>query len=193
MRTNRRKFLGTVGTGAAAASLVGAGSATAAPKQSRPRGAMATADEPILKIGDSIAIADTGYGKVRGYILRDIHHFLGIPYGADTSGANRFMPPQKPKPWTDIRPALWWGNTAPQNMDNRYGNQYASFRDHWNYDDVSEDCLRLNVFTPALKDGKKRPVMFWIHGGGYSNGNAIEQDGYSGENFARSGDVVFRR
>ena len=101
------------------------------------------------------------------------------------------MPPQKPKPWTDIRPALWWGNTAPQNMDNRYANQYASFRDHWNYDDVSEDCLRLNVFTPALKDGKKRPVMFWIHGGGYSNGNAIEQDGYNGENLARSGDVVF--
>ncbi len=114
-----------------------------------------------------------------------------MPYGADTSGANRFMPPQKPKPWTEIRPTLWWGNTAPQNMENRYASQYGSFRDHWNYDDVSEDCLRLNVFTPALKDGKKRPVMFWIHGGGYTNGNAIEHDGYNGENLARSGDVVF--
>ena len=76
-------------------------------------------------------------------------------------------------------------------MENRYASQYGSFRDHWNYDDVSEDCLRLNVFTPALKDGKKRPVMFWIHGGGYTNGNAIEQDGYNGENLARAGDVVF--
>ena len=67
----------------------------------------------------------------------------------------------------------------------------ASFRDHWNYDDVSEDCLRINVFTPALKDGKKRPVMFWIHGGGFTNGNGIEHDGYNGENLARFGDVVF--
>jgi para-nitrobenzyl esterase len=124
-------------------------------------------------------------------VLRGIHYFLGIPYGADTSGANRFMPPQKPKAWTEVRPALWWGNTAPQNMDNRYANPYGSFRDHWNYDDVSEDCLRLNVFTPALKDGRKRPVLFWIHGGGFSNGNAIEHDGYNGENLARLGDAVF--
>ena len=115
----------------------------------------------------------------------------GIPYGADTSGANRFMPPQKPKPWTDVYPALWWGNTAPQNMENRYANKYASFRDHWNYDDVSEDCLRINVFTPAIKDGQKRPVMFWIHGGGFTNGNGIEHDGYNGENLARFGNVVF--
>ena len=159
--------------------------------QTRTKASGLDKDGPILKIGDSIAVADTAYGKVRGYVLRDIHYFLGVPYGADTSGANRFMPPQKPKPWTDIRPTLWWGNTAPQNMDNRYASQYGSFRDHWNYDDVSEDCLRLNVFTPALKDGKKRPVMFWIHGGGYTNGNAIEHDGYNGENLARSGDVVF--
>ena len=190
MRTNRRKFFAKAGASAAALTLATTPGA-AAPAQSRTRSTSRDADGPILQVGDNVAVAETTSGKVRGYILRDIHHFLGIPYGADTSGANRFMPPQKPKPWTDIRPTLWWGNTAPQNMDNRYANQYASFRDHWNYDDVSEDCLRLNVFTPALKDGRKRPVMFWIHGGGYSNGNAIEQDGYNGENFARSGDVVF--
>ncbi len=124
-------------------------------------------------------------------MLRGISYFLGMPYGADTSGANRFMPPQKPKPWTDVYPALWWGNSAPQEMENRYENKFASFRDHWNYDDVSEDCLRINVFTPGINDGKKRPVLFWIHGGGFVNGNAIEQDGYNGENFARFGDVVF--
>jgi para-nitrobenzyl esterase len=191
MRTNRRKFLGTVGTGAAALSLTNTTGAAAPKPQARAATVRRDPDAPFLQIGDSIAVADTSHGKVRGYILRDIHYFLGIPYGADTSGANRFMPPQKPKPWTDIRPTLWWGNTAPQNMDNRYASQYGAFRDHWNYDDVSEDCLRLNVFTPALKDGKKRPVMFWIHGGGYSNGNAIEHDGYNGENLARSGDVVF--
>jgi len=195
MRTNRRKFLGTVGTGAAALTLTNTQdvAASSTPKtQTRAAKALRPdPDAPILQIGDNIAVADTAYGKVRGFILRDVHTFLGIPYGADTSGANRFMPPQKPKPWTDVKPTLWWGNTAPQNMDNRYANQYASFRDHWNYDDVSEDCLRLNVWTTALKDGKKRPVMFWIHGGGYTNGNAIEQDGYGGENLARAGDVVF--
>ena len=98
---------------------------------------------------------------------------------------------RNPQPWNDVFPALWWGNTAPQNMENRYANKYASFRDHWNYDDVSEDCLRINVFTPGINDGKKRPVMFWIHGGGFVNGNGIEQDGYNGENFARLGNVVF--
>ena len=172
MRTNRRKFFAKAGVSAAALTLATSQGAAAAPAQTRTRASGLDKDGPILKIGDTIAVADTAYGKVRGYILRDIHYFLGVPYGADTSGANRFMPPQKPKPWTDIRPTLWWGNTAPQNMDNRYASQYGSFRDHWNYDDVSEDCLRLNVFTPALKDGKKRPVMFWIHGGGYTNGNA---------------------
>ena len=191
MRTNRRKFFAKAGVSAAALTLATSQGAAAAPAQTRTKASGLDKDGPILKIGDNIAVADTAYGKVRGYVLRDIHYFLGVPYGADTSGANRFMPPQKPKPWTDIRPTLWWGNTAPQNMDNRYASQYGSFRDHWNYDDVSEDCLRLNVFTPALKDGKKRPVMFWIHGGGYTNGNAIEHDGYNGENLARSGDVVF--
>jgi para-nitrobenzyl esterase len=190
MRTNRRKFFARAGAGAAALTLATTKGSAAQPS-TRTRVTRAAADGPILQIGDTIAVADTAYGKVRGYILRDVHHFLGVPYGADTSGANRFMPPQKPKPWTEVRPTLWWGNTAPQNMDNRYASQYGAFRDHWNYDDVSEDCLRLNVFTPALKDGKKRPVMFWIHGGGYSNGNGIEHDGYNGENLARAGDVVF--
>jgi len=142
-------------------------------------------------VGENIAVAETTAGKVRGYILRDIHYFLGMPYGADTSGANRFMPPQKPKPWPDVFPALWWGNSAPQNMDRRYANAPVTFRDHWNYDDVSEDCLRLNVFTPAVSDGRKRAVLFWIHGGGFTAGNGIEQDGYNGENLARFGNIVF--
>ncbi len=187
MKANRRGFFQAMGAGAAGLSIGGTGMSSA---HAAPAGKEAE-DGPVLLIGDNIAVAETQYGKVRGYVLRGIHYFLGIPYGADTSGANRFMPPQKPKAWPEVRPALWWGNTAPQNMDNRYANPYGSFRDHWNYDDVSEDCLRLNVFTPALKDGRKRPVLFWIHGGGFSNGNAIEHDGYNGENLARLGDAVF--
>ena len=64
-------------------------------------------DKQVLFIGDNIAVAETTYGKVRGFILRDIYTFLGIPYGAPTSGKNRFMPPQKPKPWTDVYPAVY--------------------------------------------------------------------------------------
>jgi para-nitrobenzyl esterase len=184
MNTNRRKFIQNAGLSAAALTLTTPGMA------STPRNS-AEKDGQILFVGDNIAVANTNYGKVRGFILRGINTFLGIPYGADTSGANRFMPPAKPKPWTEVLPAVWWGNTAPQNMESRYANAYSSFIDHWNYDDVSEDCLKLNIWTPAINDGKKRPVMFWLHGGGYTNGNAIEQDGYHGENFSRKGDAVF--
>jgi para-nitrobenzyl esterase len=183
MKASRRDFIQSLGLGSASLSL---GQFNADLKDAKSN----SFDEQQLFVGDNIAVANTQYGKVRGFILRGIHTFLGIPYGADTSGGNRFMPPQKPNPWTETRPAVWWGNTAPQIMDNRYANQYASFVDHWNYDDVSEDCLRINVWTPTL-DQKKRPVILWLHGGGYTNGNAIEQDGYHGENLSRFGDVVF--
>lgn len=187
MKSNRRNFIQTLGASSAA---IGA-AALSTGCSSAPKEAFATGpDGQILLAGDNIAVANTEYGKVRGYQLRGINYFLGIPYGADTSGANRFMPPQKPKPWTDVYPALFWGNVAPQNMENRYASRYGSFRDHWNYADASEDCLRINVFTPAV-DNKKRPVMFWIHGGGFTAGNGIEHDGYNGENLARLGDIVF--
>jgi para-nitrobenzyl esterase len=183
MRPNRRHFIRSIGTTSAAGLAAGAAASTPAEAKGN--------DGQLLMVGDNIALTDTQYGKVRGYILRGIHYFLGMPYGADTSGPNRFMPPQKPKPWSDVFPALWWGNTAPQNMENRYASKFGSFRDHWNYDDVSEDCLRINVFTPGIKDGKKRPVLLWLHGGGFVNGNGIEHDGYNGENLARLGDIVF--
>ena len=189
MKSNRRKFIQSLGAGAAGLTI---GSSAISLASCSSADAKTTADDgQILFIGDDIALADTQYGKVKGYKLRGTNYFLGIPYGADTSGANRFMPPQKPKPWTEVLPAVWWGNSAPQTMEKKYANAYASFADHWNYDDVSEDCLKLNVFTPAINDGVKRPVMVWIHGGGFTAGNGIEQDGYYGENFSRKGDVVF--
>jgi len=185
MKPNRRRFIQSI-SASSAGLAIGAASANVTAEAATAKGR----DTQLLLVGDNIAVANTQYGKVRGYVLRGINYFLGIPYGTDTSGSNRFMPPRKPKPWTDVRPALFWGDSAPQNMDKRYAFTPASFRDHWNYYDVSEDCLRLNVFTPAI-DGRKRPVMFWIHGGGFTNGNGIEQDGYNGESFARFGDVVF--
>lgn len=189
MKAGRRNFFKIVGTGAAGLTLYSplqlALSSYADPTMKKKE------DGQILFIGDDLAIADTQYGKVKGFILRDIFQFRGIPYGADTSRQNRFMAPQKPEPWTDTFEAIWWGNSAPQIMENRYANSFSSFRDHWNYDDVSENCLRLNVWTPAIKDNKKRPVLVWLHGGGFVNGNGIEQDGYMGENLSSHGDIVF--
>ncbi|MEN2280854.1 carboxylesterase family protein [Algoriphagus sp. SE2] len=188
MKNNRREFFKKVGVGTA-----GLGLATTIPFSASAKSSNSTQDAPsgqFLQIGDDIAVANTDSGKIRGYILNDVYTFLGVPYGADTSGKNRFMPPQKPEKWTGIKPTIWWGNTAPQIMDNRYANPDYSFADHWNYDDVSEDCLRLNVWTPAL-DNKKRPVLVWLHGGGFTNGNGIEQDGYHGENISKNGDIVF--
>lgn len=150
----------------------------------------ANSDGQQLFIGEKIAVADTEYGKVRGYIYKDIFTFKGIPYGASTAGENRFMPPQKPEPWEGVRLALNYGDMAPQPQPyEKYPESPAAFVDDWNYFDSSEDCLRLNVWTPGL-DGKKRPVLVYFHGGGFSSGSAIEQDGYGGENFARYGDVV---
>jgi para-nitrobenzyl esterase len=182
MKSNRRKFIQRAGAVA--------GLAIAAPMTSSTASAAKMDDKPVLQIGDNIAVANTQYGKVRGFIMKDIHTFLGIPYGADTSGVNRFMPPQKPAPWKDVYPAVYWGMAAPQLLENFYANRYLAFTDDWHYDEVGEDCLKLNIWTPA-PDSKKRPVLFWMHGGGYTSGNAIEHPEYHGENLARYGDVVF--
>ena len=153
-------------------------------------GNQAQNDGQRLFIGDDIAITQTQYGKVQGYILDGVYTYLGIPYGASTAGENRFMPPQEPASWEGIRPALFYGNDAPQPHENKWPNNASTFTDHWNYFDYSEDCLNLNVWTPA-PDGKKRPVLVWMHGGGFAAGNSIEQDGYHGANLARGGDIVF--
>lgn len=142
-----------------------------------------------LYIGDDIAVAQTKYGKVRGYIMRDTYTFLGIPYGASTAGENRFMPPQPPQPWEGVKPAYFYGACAPQSQM-QYPNNSRTFLDCWNYYDMSEDCLNLNVWTPGL-DGKKRPVIVWLHGGGFSSGNSCEHHEYLGENFSHYCDVVF--
>lgn len=188
MKTNRRDFFQKLVGGIAALGLTSFFPQYAfASKEKKDN----IEDDQVLFMGDDIAIVDTVYGKVKGFILHGIYQYRGIPYGADTSGKNRFMPPQKPKPWSEIYPALWWGNAAPQVKEPRYKGTYGAFKNHWNYDDISEDCLKLNVWTPSISDRKKRPVLVWFHGGGFTNGNAIEQDGFMGENLSRKGDVVF--
>ena len=77
-------------------------------------------DGQRLFVGDDYAVTQTQYGKVQGYILDGVYTYLGIPYGVPTGGANRFMPPQKPEAWEGIRPAMFYGNDAPQNMTDKW-------------------------------------------------------------------------
>ncbi len=187
MKSNRRKFLRNFGTGAAGLTLGSSAISLAATTSVTGK----DDDGQILFIGDNIAVAETSYGKVRGFIHRDIYNFLGIPYGAGTAGKNRFMPPQKPDPWKDIYPAVYWPNSAPQILENFYANRYLAFTDYWHYDDVSENCLGINVWTPGYTENIKRPVLLWIHGGGYTSGNSIEHPEYHGENLSRQENIVF--
>ena len=138
-------------------------------------------DAQQLQIGEDIAVVQTTYGTVKGFIYQNVNTFLGIPYGDDTSGENRFMPPKPPKPWEGVLPVVWYPTSAPQRPYTEGATPYAQFRDRWNYDGFGEDCLKLNVWTPGL-DAAKRPVLVWLHGGGFSAGNGVEQDGYKGAN-----------
>src|SRR5215475_11423627 len=121
---------------------------------------------------DASPVASTRHGKVRGAVDQGINVFKGIRYGADTA-AYRFQPPQPPTPWRGVADALAYGPASPQGREQN----------------VSEDCLFLNLWTPALRDGGKRPVMFYIHGGSYSNGSGSSPL-YDGVNLCKRGNVV---
>lgn len=141
--------------------------------------------------GLSDPIAQTTSGKVRGSLTQGIVVFKGVPYGADTSGANRFKAPQPRAPWSGVRDALEYGPSAPQSSPGVPPQDAAitALIGTLNGLPESEDCLMLNVWTPAVDDGNKRPVLFWIHGGGFQAGSG-SSPGYDGTNLARRGDVV---
>ena len=133
-------------------------------------------------------LAEISSGKLRGVVKDGVHTFKGIPYGAPTGGAARFKPASKVAPWSGVRDALEFGPRAPQN-DNSFG-LIPELMALFNAEPIpmSEDCLVLNVWTPAL-DGRKRPVMFWCHGGAFISGSGAS-GWYDGTNLARKGDVV---
>ena len=138
-------------------------------------------------------VAETAFGKIRGVDNGGIKIFKGIPYGASTTGANRFMPPAEPGDWSGVRDALAYGPSAPQRDPGAPppppGALSVSGRE---LPPEGEDCLVLNVWTPAIgatAGGRKRPVMFWCHGGGFATGSGSSPDN-DGTNLGKRGDVV---
>jgi para-nitrobenzyl esterase len=138
--------------------------------------------------GPSEPVAETTNGKIRGTTVNGISEFKGVPYGASTAGANRFMPPRKPEPWGGIRAAVDWAGHAPQAFAGARRPEVTALAGVPDRVPVSEDCLTLNVWTPGM-DASKRPVMVWCHGGGFSYGSA-NTPRTAGARLARRGDVV---
>src|SRR3954451_13976979 len=132
------------------------------------------------------AVATTQYGKVRGYVEDGVLTFKGVPYGAPTGGENRWLPAKPPTPWDGEYSALIYGANCPQRLHDWASEQ--SFLFQWTDGWQSEDMLKVNIWTSSLTG--RRPVMFYIHGGGYSFGSAYELASQDGAQMARHHDVV---
>ena len=130
----------------------------------------------------STALVNTSGGLVRGYQQNGLSIFKGIPYAK----AKRFHAPEPAEKWEGVFDAASYGYVCPLLSNERpSGELYVPHR-YWPMD---EDCLNLNIWTPGLDD-QKRPVLVWLHGGGYEAGSSIEQVAYDGANMARLGDAV---
>lgn len=202
-RVGRRRFL----TGLAGLSA-GVGATLAGPvlqpraadaQPGSPGSTSSAASDPVIA-SDAHTVVEISSGKLRGYRRNGIYIFKGIPYGASTSGPRRFMAPARPEPWTGIRNALQYGRVCPNrdvahfstdghNLASSDEDAYVLHRGA-NASVMGEDCLRLNVWTPEINGRGKRPVMVFLHGGGYTSGNAHELLAYDGENLARNHDAV---
>ena len=133
------------------------------------------------------AVAKTQYGKVRGFVDGGVLTFKGVPYGQTTAEGNRWLPAKPPIPWTDEYPALVYGANCPQTL-HPWTSIEQTFLQDWDDGWLSEDMLKLNIWTPSLTG--KLPVMFYIHGGGYSFGSSYELPSHEGAQMARHHDVV---
>ena len=139
-----------------------------------------------IQTGENVAVTNTESGRVRGYIQNGIFTYKGIPYAK----AKRFEVAEKPDSWEGVRSSTMYGPVAPLMIPTTSIQDEPEFVfDHdWGY--TNEDCLRINIWTPNIDDNKKRPVLFWIHGGGFTAGSSQELPSYDGQNLSKKGDVV---
>src|ERR1017187_3999057 len=152
---------------------------------------------------DGAPLAATTAGKISGVVEDGINVFKGVPYGGDTA-KTRFQAPVGPERWSGVKECASFTTMAPQLVAARAGagprpaplptgnvSTSASGVPGGPRDQgvQSEDCLHLNVFTPGLRDKKKRPVLLYIHGGAYNNGT-VNSDLYDGKRLCHRGDVV---
>jgi para-nitrobenzyl esterase len=154
-------------------------------------GVLATGPSGVLADDRSAATAvvATTAGKIRGARETGMYSFKGVPYGATTAGAGRFQPPAKPQPWSSIREATALGPRSPQLLSAFHGFVPPEVEVMDRDERMGEDCLVLNVWTPALDPGRKLPVMVWLHGGGYTSGSGGFIC-YDGTQLARKHEVV---
>ncbi|MBR4977510.1 MAG: carboxylesterase/lipase family protein, partial [Bacteroidales bacterium] len=143
-------------------------------------------NSPEINASTEASVVATATGKVAGYIDEGIYIYKGIPYAK----AERFAAPQQADAWEGVRSSRAYGPTAPQGKRTGWYSDDQAFVFDWNDGFPDEDCLRVNIWTPGVNDGKKRPVMVWLHGGGYSAGSGQELPSYDGLSLAKSGDVV---
>jgi para-nitrobenzyl esterase len=138
---------------------------------------------------DIFPVAETTEGKARGVRAGGVSMFKGLHYGGDTSGPNRFMPPTPPPTWRGVRDAFEYGQIAPQMPNSREVAYSGLIMFDIQPGGMGEDCLVANVWTPAVADGGKRPVLVHLHGGGFCGGSG-NSPGYDGEALARFGNCV---
>jgi para-nitrobenzyl esterase len=189
--------VGLAGSASASATLM---TMSAEPAPSNPLATEVPCVASKLSASDSATVVETSAGKLRGFGRNGVYIFKGVPYAASSSGAGRFMPPVRPEPWTGIRNALAYGRVCPQqdsahtNMDgkNLANSDEDAFLLHRGSAATvpGEDCLRVNVWTPENNGSHKRPVMVFMHGGGFSGGSGHDLLSYDGERLARNHDVV---
>jgi para-nitrobenzyl esterase len=134
---------------------------------------------------------ETTNGVVRGMANTGIKIFRGIPYGADTGGRNRFMPPKKPAAWSGVRNSIGYGPISPQTASGFRSDysQMIQWDKHIGTGGMSEDVLSLNVWTPGVNDNAKRAVLVSFHGGGWATGSG-NGPMYDGGQLSLLGDVV---
>jgi para-nitrobenzyl esterase len=135
-------------------------------------------------------VVETNCGKIRGLADNGVNVFKGVRYAESPAGVGRFAAPRKLQPWTGVRDAFEFGNRAMQD-ENAFALPPALLKlfAQREMPPMSEDCLVLNVWTPAVNDGRKRPVMFWCHGGAFISGSG-DSPWYDGTSLCRKGDVV---